>query len=513
MAKYLYGAAVQGIQGFILETNKLREIAGGSEFVEEICTTRFKKVLGKQPNNLIQGAAGIIRYLFDEEEKDALEKVVRCFPFEIQKEAPGITISQAVITVEGELHPKHISKLIQKLDAQRNNVQLSFLTAPMIAERSRNNGQAAVHKESGNEFWSQQQKLKRKLAENDTLAEKIGLPKKSLPMGDLDDISGTGAHKDQWLAVIHADGNSLGKLILNANRVLQESGKDIKAFYRSFSEVLDKATTQAAELAARETLSFEIQEWEKTPEDYKIPIRPVLLGGDDLTVIIKAQHALEFSGKFIAEFERCSKELVYKSVLKPLGGFEEFSNGLTTCVGIAYIKPNYPFHYAENLAQQLCKAAKKVSKKLDANCAPSSLMFHQVQSSFVGQWEEVIQRELTVQDGSFVGGPYFQQEQVGYNTIAQLGGWSAALNETAKDGERNSLKSQIRALITEYIDNPAGAAQYEKRLRQLNDKSQFDKVGILGESIFSTSGNAAPSSHAWDIIKLATIQQKKDHQK
>ena len=43
--KYLYGAAVQGIQSFIFQTNKLREIVGASELVEEICTLEFAKML------------------------------------------------------------------------------------------------------------------------------------------------------------------------------------------------------------------------------------------------------------------------------------------------------------------------------------------------------------------------------------------------------------------------------------------------------------------------------------
>lgn len=46
--KYLYGAAVQGIQGFIFQTNKLREIVGASELVEEICTTAFNEFEGKK---------------------------------------------------------------------------------------------------------------------------------------------------------------------------------------------------------------------------------------------------------------------------------------------------------------------------------------------------------------------------------------------------------------------------------------------------------------------------------
>ncbi len=31
---YLYGASIQGIQGFIFETNKLKEIAGASNLIE-----------------------------------------------------------------------------------------------------------------------------------------------------------------------------------------------------------------------------------------------------------------------------------------------------------------------------------------------------------------------------------------------------------------------------------------------------------------------------------------------
>ena len=43
MSQYLYGASVQGIQDFIFQTNKLKEIVGASELVESICTDFFKK--------------------------------------------------------------------------------------------------------------------------------------------------------------------------------------------------------------------------------------------------------------------------------------------------------------------------------------------------------------------------------------------------------------------------------------------------------------------------------------
>ncbi|MEG1545617.1 MAG: hypothetical protein RR371_00005, partial [Bacteroides sp.] len=50
--KYLYGAAVQGIQSFIFQTNELRDIVGASELVEQICTSLFASVLGKNLKHL-----------------------------------------------------------------------------------------------------------------------------------------------------------------------------------------------------------------------------------------------------------------------------------------------------------------------------------------------------------------------------------------------------------------------------------------------------------------------------
>ena len=106
--KYLYGAAVQGIQGFIFQTNKLRDIVGASELVEEICTTKFASLVSgndltykdakdylKEDKNAILFAAGNVKYIF--ESKEACEKVDRVFPKEISEFAPGITVSQAVV--------------------------------------------------------------------------------------------------------------------------------------------------------------------------------------------------------------------------------------------------------------------------------------------------------------------------------------------------------------------------------------------------------------------------------
>ena len=82
--KYLYGASVQGIQSFIFNTNKLAEIVGASELVENICTKLFKDSCSSfKDENLIIGAAGNIKYIFDT--KDECEKTVLLFPKTLRK--------------------------------------------------------------------------------------------------------------------------------------------------------------------------------------------------------------------------------------------------------------------------------------------------------------------------------------------------------------------------------------------------------------------------------------------
>ena len=66
MAQYLYGAAVQGIQSFIFQTNKLRDIAGASELVNKICTILFKEVAGENGYEKIVMAAGNIKVILSQ---------------------------------------------------------------------------------------------------------------------------------------------------------------------------------------------------------------------------------------------------------------------------------------------------------------------------------------------------------------------------------------------------------------------------------------------------------------
>ena len=158
--KYLYGAAVQGIQKFIFQTNELKDIVGASELVENICTTLFAKLLyGKDTNesvkqletdpNAIINAAGNIKYIFDDE--TLCKKIVREFPKCVVSYAPGITVSQAVVQMEDNSFKTAINELESRLRAQRNKPMSSTTIGLMGTLRSRKTGLPVVAVEDGKE--------------------------------------------------------------------------------------------------------------------------------------------------------------------------------------------------------------------------------------------------------------------------------------------------------------------------------------------------------------------------
>ena len=68
---------MQGIQGYIFQTNKLKDVIGASELVKELCETDFKREFALTGSvEYIVKAAGNIKHILESEEDCAL-----CFSF------------------------------------------------------------------------------------------------------------------------------------------------------------------------------------------------------------------------------------------------------------------------------------------------------------------------------------------------------------------------------------------------------------------------------------------------
>lgn len=464
MAKYLYGAAVQGIQGFIFQTNKLREIAGASELVKEICDAFFIEKLNEWKismveKNFLVGAAGNIKYVFDSRED--CEKVVRFFPKAVMELADGITISQAVVEV-GKFDDD-IEELEKRLRIQRNKaISIQDTAGLMVTETARRTGGVGYDFKNNEVIdLGQSQKLRASNTANARLTTDILTNNRFRAAQFPFDISDMVKKEENrsWIAVIHIDGNSLGKKLIKMGKAIK--GDAARDAFRDFSKKLDQSTKEAIKSAFNKTIGHVIER-EKLQ---RIPFRPVVLGGDDLTAIVRGDLALDFTHCYLDEFERITKSN-FKDFDTVHGiGTALFSNGLTACAGIAFIKANYPFHYGVKLAENLCQYAKGISKKIDQEHSPSSLMFHKVHASFVEEFEDIIDKELNgARDVFFNYGPYFIHEQDEFDTIETLKTRITDLNR------KDAPKSGLRNWLNELQHSPDMAKQTLERIATLNDR-------------------------------------------
>lgn len=523
MSKYLYGAAVQGIQGFIFQTNKLQEIVGASELVEEICTDFFKEQVGEKfkDENLVLGAAGNIKYIF--ESKEECEVFVRHFPKEVMEKAPGITISQAVVKYEeGKLNDS-LQDLEDKLREQRNKISIPYEVGFMGTERSRRTGGVAYKarkKRKGDfEYIDEATHLKRKKGDpyysekyadedKETLFRKIsGLETKDYDVKkdlifDIDEI------KSSWIAVIHADGNGLGSIIQNLNKSFKEKNKsdeEVKKGFKRFSQALDNATKAAARDAVNKTVKTQKK------EGVPYPIRPIILGGDDLTVIIRADLAFDFTKHFLQAFEETSNEEL--KFLTTDFGLNNFKDGITACAGIAYVKSSYPFHYAVDLAKKLCSDAKNFVKgktkeyenrhpEMNVLIPKSALAFFKVQDSFIeDSLNDMKNRVLKNDNIDFRYGPYLVSDidkKLGFAHVCELEEKLKVVEEQgqkADKGESNGI-SKLRQWATEVFRDTATADFFLERMETVNKNFYND---------FKPKEIKNGKSIVYDVIQLNTF--------
>ena len=163
--------------------------------------------------------------------------------------APGITISQAVVKIEGDdARKEDINKLENRLKTQRNRAIRQHGLGWMISERSRSTGNTGVAWGKDGKVVDLAQVVKQNASDSsrDKLMEKLVKDyrrgKKYYPFEMEHLVEGK---TNGWIAVVHADGNSLGKLIQEMIPKLEEKG-DAKSGFSEFSKQLNEATVQAA---------------------------------------------------------------------------------------------------------------------------------------------------------------------------------------------------------------------------------------------------------------------------
>ena len=191
------------------------------------------------------------------------------------------------------------------------------------------------------------------------------------------------------VGVVHIDGNGVGAIMrdlgsahseaqeagicISADEVHTEPNDALQAFIMVVNKRLDKAVKDAIALSW-----YDVQEL--TP-DTVVPIVPVLVGGDDVTVYTDGRYAIPFAEAYIRHYEELTEKDELLKQLAVVAGAKE-AGPLTASAGVAIVGRNFPFHIAYDLAEELVSRGKKLGKKKDT-VPCSTINFHVLRDATV----------------------------------------------------------------------------------------------------------------------------------
>ena len=332
------------IQKYIFSSNSLKENIGASYLVKQL----FEDLKSKFKNYSYIGGGNALLY-FDN--KGEATNAMKEWSKNVLKEYPGI---KPIIVIDDNFDENKYSQsrynLVKKIFKQKNeSVPITTINSfGFNAECHRSGLSAEVYSEhiDDKRYISSQSYTKIKASEKadkerqnefkDIVGEKI------FP-NELDQLGSTKG-ENIHISVIHIDGNEIGNLIKNIN-----SEQELKRFSLSLGE--------ATKNSFKNMLKQMLKDWKEIKKELRIkdnnlPIRPIIIGGDDITFVCDSRLGLYFTYHFIKNFEN-------QKICK--------GHNITACGGISIIKTKYPFYRGYTIAEELCSNAKKERKNMKIN--------------------------------------------------------------------------------------------------------------------------------------------------
>jgi hypothetical protein len=508
---YLVLIETSGNQAFIFSTNKLRENVGASESTYRACSQwvldAVQTITGKKlwnddsdviRTNLLNSelnppietnAHHLVEVIIAASGKAMLltrdlshaKQVIATVTLRALKEAPGLAICGAIEEFDWQDNqklPAISRRLHKKFEVVRSlcpSPDLRFLRLPIV-EDCRTSGLPAsrLRTEPDQRLMAQStvSLAKRRFA---SVALRYRLPQLlktknkrfARSIRELNEL-----FQESWLAVVHADGNGLGQIFINLEEHIEGDKNDNRNYiqqFRSFSLALDVCTRQAF-----------IQALDVFPDEQPnpIPLVPLVLGGDDLTVVCDAKYALAFTEAFLTAFEQ---ETQKSEVIRSIAGkaFSIQPGQLSACAGVAIVKPHFPFSTAYQLAEELAKSAKVVKdyvKKNTQTVPCSAIDFHVLYDTRGTQLEAIRAKQTPDDTTHLYNRPYIVSN---VEQVMERAGEQKNLKEWLDSHHWSELNRRVKALLKK--DNEGRRCLPNSQMHNLREGLFMGRSGADGQ--------------------------------
>lgn len=418
---YLINFETSGNQAYIFASNKLRNIVGASELLYRVGTSYVERALksvsgrdfkvekiteetaiekeGSPEFEVVIATSG--KALLLAKDRENAKKFIEAWSSIIVDEAPGVdalaVCSESSFDVSASIDEylkvfRETEREMTMLRIREGSSLARFQRLPVVAEcafsglpaSDMKNGQPVSEKSKAQREASQDSSIRRRMR---------ALFPGNAPEEILNGLEGL--EKSDWLAVIHADGNGLGQLFIDfkdhVKKIVGEDakGRDYINYYRNFSSDLDAISWQAFNTTVHDI-------WRRKDDP---PVVPVVVGGDDLTVVMDGYESLRFAELFMRNFCEATQDYPNTKVILQAAGM----NRLGMCAGISIAKPHFPFSQSYKLAEELMKSAKLVKKQYGPEAI--AMDFHILYDSVVSSLSD-IREKLKIDDRILTQKPF-----------------------------------------------------------------------------------------------------------
>ncbi len=384
MSRYLLAAEADKIQDLLFRSSRLREVVGGSQLLTRFCREVPRHLLSGTDAEIIISNGGSFRILFNNEQEAHLFREQLA---EVYRRATGgsLTVAKPILVNDNfakasddaenalrqakrdqrgwqtSAHVPYVAfcascgiglavkryspygeetqylcpSCIHKSEERKTFEEQVFENAPSAScDQKEENSflgiffQAVIDSRNLKEFdWPGKEYRKDRRGEKD-------------PIEDIADYD-----PRRYVAYIVADGNEMGK-VFGACKTPEQM--------RTLSTNLARVIRTALAEPSRMIMGLF---GEGDRRSHFIPTLPLILGGDDVFVLVPAPWALDFARRFAMAYEREMRKLLNEiglgNVIEP-----------TVSVAVVICKSKYPYHLAHQLGERRLQEAKRLTKRL-----------------------------------------------------------------------------------------------------------------------------------------------------
>lgn len=354
----LYDTA--SIQPYIFGSNKLKENLGASQLVHVALDDWLSDAASKCGATRDWSGGGNAVVVSNDE--GTARRVATALSRRLHEEAPGLSVVCAHEPWDGaEATFRDAFAGAQRQVAERKDGRWSEVVfdGAGVTAWCRSTGAPAVERDSEGS-WVGAEAAGKLAAEAEARARLEALhplPKGYRYTATFDELGRTRGERSM-VGVLHFDGNGIGKRFRQAAR-----GTSARASLQDLSARVNQVGT-AALVDVLQWITRNLETLGGAgPREFQLliggdgqkcfPVRPIVYGGDDVTLVCDARIALDLAEALLRAWHRRSEET--------------FQTQAHACVGVALVHSHFPFFRAYELAEELCRRCKVALKDCEAS--------------------------------------------------------------------------------------------------------------------------------------------------